>query len=131
MREILVYRGLIAIRGCWIFAEWLLGWGMYSHVSLFRSTHPYAALTTDAIGVAFLVTVLAGMWFFQRWARLILIVLLAVGLLTGPFRVHRYSLSSPPSFAAPVGVLMLIITAAILTMSFLPPVRDCFARKEA
>jgi hypothetical protein len=131
MREILVYRGLIAIRCCWILSEWLLGWGEYSHLSLFRSTHPYAALTIDAIGVGFLLAILAGMWFFQRWARLIFIVLLAVGLLASPFRGHRYSLSSPPSFAAPVGVLMLIITAAILTMSFLPPVRDCFAREEA
>jgi hypothetical protein len=70
MNTTLVYRGLIAIRGCWIFAEWLLGWGVYSHVSLFRSTHPYAALTADAIAVAFWLAVLAGMWFFQRWARL-------------------------------------------------------------
>ena len=126
-----IYRTLIAIRGCWIFAEWLLGWGVYSHVSLFRSTHPYAALTADAIAVAFWLAILAGMWFFQRWARLIFIVLLAVALLTSPFRVHRYSLSSPPSFVAPVSVLMLLITGAILTMSFLSPVRDCFARKEA
>src|SRR5438067_4524810 len=126
-----VYHALIAIRGCWIFAEWLLGWGVYSHMSLFRSTHPYAALTADAIAVAFWLAILAGMWFFQRWARLIFIVLLAVALLTSPFRVHRYSLSSPPSFVAPVSVLMLLITGAILTMSFLSPVRDCFARKEA
>jgi hypothetical protein len=131
MSATLVYRSLIAIRGGWIFAEWLLGWGVYSHVSLFRSTHPYAALTADAVSVAFWVAMLAGMWFFQRWARLIFIVLLAVALLTVPFRVHHYSLPSPPSFVAPVGVLMLIITGAILTMSFLPPVRDCFATKEA
>jgi hypothetical protein len=62
---------------------------------------------------------------------LIFVVLLAVALLTSPFRVHHYSLSSPPSFVGPVGVLMLLITGAILTMSFLPPVRACFARKEA
>lgn len=130
MDTAVVYRGLLAVRGCWILAEWLFGWGVYSHVSLFRSTHPYAALTADAIAVAFSLAVLAGMWFFQRWARLIFIVLLAVALLTSPFRVHRYSLSSPSSFVAPVGVLMLIVTGAILTMSFLSPIRNCFARKE-
>jgi hypothetical protein len=127
----LVYRGLIAIRGCWIFAEWLLGWGVYSHVSLFKMNHPYAALTADAIVVAFWLALLAGMWFFQRWARLIFVVLLAVALLTSPFRVARYSLSLPPSFVALVGLLMLFITGAILVMSFLPPVRDSFATKEA
>ena len=72
---------------------------------------------------------LAGMWFFQRWARLIFVLLLAVALLTSPFRVHRYSLSSPSFFVPTVTVLMLLLTGAILAMSFLPPVRDCFARK--
>jgi len=125
-----VYRTLIAIRGGWIFAEWLLGWGPYSHLSLFRSTHPYAALTADAMAVASWVAMLAGMWLFQRWARLMFVVLLAVALLTSPFRVHHYSLSSPPVFVPTVAVLMLLLTTAILAMSFLPPVRDCFARKK-
>ena len=131
MSTTLVYRSFIAIRGSWIFAEWIFGWGVFSQASLFRSTHPYAALIGDGITVAFWLAMLAGMWFFQRWARLIFVVLFAVGLLTIPFRVHRYSLSSPPSFVAPVGVLMLLLTGVILAMSFLPPVRDCFARKEA
>ena len=131
MSATLVYRGLIALRICWIFAEWLFGWGIYSHVSLFKLTHPYVALTGDAIEVAFLLAVLTGMWFFQRWARLIFVVLLAVALLISPFRMHHYSLSSQPSFVAPVGALMLLMSGAILAMAFLPPVRDCFARKEA
>jgi hypothetical protein len=71
------------------------------------------------------------MWFFQRWARLIFVVLVAVGLLITSFRVHHYSLSSAPSFIAPVGAVILLMTGAILAMSFLPPVRDCFARREA
>jgi len=124
-----VYRALIAIRGCWIFAEWLLGWGVYSHVSLFKLTHPYVALTGDAITVAFWLAILAGMWFFQRWARLIFVVLLAVALLISPFRAHHYSLSPPPFFVPTVTALMLLLTGAILAMSFLPPVRDRFARK--
>ena len=131
MSATLVYRGLIAIRGSWIFAEWIFGWGVFSHASLFKLTHPYAALTDDAITVAFWLVILGGMWFFQRWARLIFVVLVAVALLTNPFRVHRFSLSSPPSFVAPVIVIMLLITVAILVMSFLPPVRDCFARKRS
>jgi predicted lysophospholipase L1 biosynthesis ABC-type transport system permease subunit len=129
MSATLVYRGLIAIRGSWIFAEWICGWGVFSQASLFKLTHPYAALTEDAITVAFWLVMLGGMWFFQRWARLIFVVLVAVALLISPFRVHRYSLSAPPSFVSPVIILMLLVTLAILAMSFLPPVRDCFAKK--
>src|SRR5947199_5974167 len=54
------------------------------------------ALAADAIAVAFWVAVLAGMWFFQRWARLLFAVFLAVALLTSPFRAHHYSLSPAP-----------------------------------
>ena len=103
--------------------------GVYSHVSLFKLTHPYVALTGDAITVAFWLAILAGMWFFQRWARLIFVVLLAVALLISPFRAHHYSLSPPPFFVPTVTALMLLLTGAILAMSFLPPVRDRFARK--
>jgi hypothetical protein len=48
--------------------------------------HPYAALVADAIAVAFWLTMLAGLWFFQRWARLIFVVLFALALFTRPFR---------------------------------------------
>ena len=124
-----VYRILIAIRGCSISPNGSSVGGA-SHVSLFRSTHPYGALAADAITVAFWAAILAGVRrFFQRWAQLIFVVLLAIALLTSPFRAHHYSLSSPPVFVPTVAVLMLLLTGAILAMSFLPPVRDCFARK--
>jgi hypothetical protein len=38
-------------------------------------------------------------------------------------------LSAQPSFVAPLSMIMLLLTVAILAMSFLPPVRDCFVRK--
>ena len=85
----------------------------------------------DGVAVAFWLAVLSGMWFFQRWARLIFVVFLPIALLTIPFRMHRYSLSSPPPLVAPVGAFILLLTGAILAMCFLPPVRDCFATKEA
>jgi hypothetical protein len=131
MSASLVYRTLIALRGCWLLIEWLFGWGAYSQVTTFTLTHPYAHLAAQAIAVAFWLAILLGMWFFQRWARWTFAILLAVALLTSPFRVQRYSLSSPPSFVAPVGVLMLLLTGAIVAMSFLPPVRGFFAMKEA
>ena len=127
MTAALIYRVLIAIRGCWLVVEWFFGWGAHSRVNSLTLLHPYASLIGNAIAVAFLLVVLTGMWFFQRWARLIFVLLLAVALVTSPFRAH-YSFSSPPSFAQAIGVFMLLLTGAIVAMSFLPPVRDCFAK---
>jgi hypothetical protein len=107
------------------------GWGAHSQVTTFTLTRPYATLIADGIAVALWLTILAGMWFFQRWARLIFVILLVVGLLASLVRVQRYSLSSPPSFVPIIAVVMLLFTGAIVAMSFLPPVRDRFATREA
>jgi hypothetical protein len=126
----LIYRVLIAIRGCWFVVEWFFGWGAYSRIDSLTLLHPYASLVVHAAAVAFWLVILTGMWFFQRWARLIFVLLLALALVISPFRVH-YSFSSPPSFTVTVGIFMLLLTGAIVAMSFLPPVRDCFPAKEA
>src|SRR4051794_29515880 len=114
MAATVTYRVLIAIRGCWLMVEWFFGWGPHSRVSSFTLIHPYASLVAGGIAVAFWLIMLVGMWFFQGWARWTFVILLAVTLLTSPFRVQRYSLSSPPSIVAPVGVFMLLLTAAIV-----------------
>jgi hypothetical protein len=124
-----VYRLPIAIRGCWLVTEWFFGWGAHARVNSFTLLHPYASLVADGVAVAFSLVILAGMWFFQRWARLIFVLLLTLALVISPFRVH-YSFLSPPSFVLAIGVLVLVLTGAIVAMSFLPPVRDCFATKE-
>ncbi|MFN2624294.1 MAG: hypothetical protein ABR611_15780 [Chthoniobacterales bacterium] len=131
MSATIIYRVLIAIRGCWLLVEWLFGWGAFSHVTTFTLTHAYGTLIADGIAVAISLAILLGMFFFQRWARLAFVVLFAVALLSSPFRVHRYSLSTPPSFVAPVGVFILLSTVAIVAMSFLSPVRHCFTTKQA
>jgi hypothetical protein len=125
----ILYRGFLAIRGCWILLEWLFSWGVYSHASLFRSLHPYAALIADALSVVSWLAMLTGMWFFQRWARFIFAFFFVIAVLIAPFRPHGYSLSAQPSFVAPLSMIMLLLTVAILAMAFLPPVRDCFTRK--
>jgi hypothetical protein len=127
----IIYRGLISVRGCWLVVEWFFGWGASSHVTTFTLTHPYSALIAHGIAVALALILLVGMWFFRRWARWTFVVVLAIAFLTAPFRMQRYSLSIPPPFVAPVDTLMLLVTGAIVAMSFLPPVRDCFATREA
>ena len=78
MNVTLIYRVLIAIRGCWIVVEWFFGWGPHSRVDSLTLLHPYASLVAHAIAVMFLLFILTGLWFFQRWARLIFVLLLAV-----------------------------------------------------
>ena len=130
MRAVLTYQILIVLRGCWLLVEWLFGWGGFSHVTTFSLTHPYGTLIAQGVVVGFWLAILSGMLAFQRWARLIFVVLLVAGFIASLFLVQRYSLSSPPSFVVPVSVLILLLTGAIVAMSFLPPVRDCFAEEE-
>ena len=131
MSATLVYRVLIAIRGCWLVVEWFFDWGAHSHISSLTLLHPYASVIAGGLAVAFWLVILTGMWFFQRWARLIFVLLVAVALLTSPFRPHHYSLSLPHSFEAAIGAFVLLLTGAIIAMSFLPPVRDCFTTNKA
>ena|ERR1700730_5276733 len=120
-----IYRTLLVGRGCWAIAEWFFDLGP-KRVDSFALLHPFAALFAHAIAVAFLLVILTGLWFFCRWARLILVVLLALAVLTAAFRVHPV-LSAPSSSFAAFSVLMLVLTGAIVAMSFLPPIRVRFA----
>jgi hypothetical protein len=74
---------------------------------------------------------LLGLFFFQRWARLTFVLVGAVAVLSLPFRLPGYSLSSPPSFFPAIATLMLLVTGAIIAVSFLPPVRNEFATQTA
>ena len=131
MSATLIYRILIAFQGCWFLVEWLFGWGAHSRVNSLTLLHPYAAQIADGIAVALALAILLGMFFFRRWARLIFVLLTAVALVTAPFRVHHYSLSWAPSFVRAIQAFILLSTGAIVAMSFLPPVRDCFRTQKA
>jgi len=127
----LAYRVLIALRACWLLVEWLFNWGAFSTVTTFTLTRPFATLIAEGIAVAAWLTILAGMWFFQRWARLIFVIVLALGLVSSLVRGQRYSLSAPPSFVPVIGVIMLLLTGTVVALSFLPPVRNRFTTKDA
>ena len=131
MSATLIFRVLIAIRGCWIIVEWLFDRGAFSRVHSLSLLHPYASLVAGAIAVAFWLVLLVGMWFFQRWAQMILVLVIAVALITAPFRMHHFSLPWPPSFLRAIEAFILLVTGAIVAMSFLPPVREHFAKHEA
>jgi hypothetical protein len=125
MDAVSIYRALLIVRGSWTVLEWLFDWGP-KRLDSFTLLHPYASLFAHAIAVAFLLVILTGLWFFCRWARFLFVLLLAVAVLTAPFRAHHF-ISAPSSSFATVSLLMLVLTGLIITMSFLPPIRDRFA----
>jgi hypothetical protein len=55
-------------------------WGPHARANSFASLHPYAALFADAVAVASWLVILGGLWFFRRSARLIFVLVLAVGV---------------------------------------------------
>src|SRR4051812_31161157 len=101
MATVSVYRALLIVRACWLLIGWFFGWGLSEHSRSFASIHPYAALFGQAFGVAFGLIILAGLWFFRRWARLLFVVLLVAAVLYGAFQVHEPRVM-PPVFLAPV-----------------------------
>ena len=92
--------------------------------------HPYASLFAHAIAMGLWLVILAGLWFFQRSARLVFVSLFALAVLTLPFRAHLHPVISGPSQSfAIITPIMLVITVAIVAMSFCPPIRDKFSPK--
>jgi hypothetical protein len=90
--------------------------------------HPYLSLFAGAVGEALFLALLAGLWFFRRWARSLFVVLLALALVYSAFR--PYQPGSLP--AAPVIVIMwmmVMLHGAIIAMSFLPPIRNLFTQR--
>jgi hypothetical protein len=120
---VLVYRFLLFVRGCWMVAEWFFGWGAQGHNNSFTLLHPYASLFAHATVVALLLIVLTGLWFFRRWARLIFVLVLALAVINGVARPHNWP--SPT-----LTFLAIMLSGAIVAMSFLPPVRYMFANQD-
>jgi hypothetical protein len=128
MSAVSVYRALIALRACWFIVGWLFGWGLSEHTRSFISLHPYASLFGQALGLAVVLAIFAGLWFFQRWARLLFVIALVASVIYGAVRVHEPR-SMPPAFVAPLMWLVVMVNGAIVAMSFLPPVRGLYASK--
>ena len=125
MRAVSIYRVLLLARVGWLLLEWFLGWDARRHVN-FTLLHPYASLFAHAAAEFTLFVVLAGLWFFRRWARLIFVFALALSVVDSAFWPYR-GLSLSPSFALVMSWCVVVLNGAIVAMSFLPPVRDVFA----
>ena len=124
MRAISIYRALLLARVGWLLGEWFFGWDARRHVS-FTLLHPHASLFAHAAAEFVLLVVLAGLWYFRRWARLLFVLALVFSVVDSIFWPYR-GLSLTPSFAIAISWCVVMLNGAIVAMSFLPPVRDVF-----
>ena len=125
MSAISFYRALLLVRVGWLFVEWYFGWDARRHVS-FTLLHPYASLFAHAAAEFLLLVILAGLWFFRRWARFVFVLALTLSVVDSAFWPYN-GLSLSPSFAVAISWCVVMLNGAIVAMSFLPPVRDVFA----
>ena len=124
MRAISIYRALLFLRVGWLLVEWFFGWDARRHVS-FTLLHPHASLFVYAAAEFALLVILAGLWYFYRWARLLFVLALVFSVVDGIFWPYR-GLSLTPSFAIAMSWCVVMLNGAIVAMSFLSPVRDVF-----
>jgi len=124
MSGVSIYRFLLLVRVGWLLVEWFFGWDARRHVNSFTLLHPYVTLFAHAAAEFTLFVVLAGLWFFRRWARSIFVLALVLSVIDSAFWPYR--LSMPPSFVLAIGWCVVMLNGAIVAMSFLPPVRDVF-----
>ena len=124
MRAIPIYRVLLFLRVGWLLVEWFFGWDARRHVS-FTLLHSHASLFVHAAAEFTLLIILAGLWYFGRWARLLFVLALVLSVIDTIFWPYR-GLSLTPSFAIAISWCVVMLNGAIVAMSFLPPVRDVF-----
>src|SRR5215831_5305548 len=125
MSAVSIYRVLLLARVGWLLLEWFLGWDARRHVN-FTLLHPYASMFAHAATEFTLFVVLAGLWFFRPWARLIFVLALALSIVDSAFWPY-HGLSLPAPFVLAIGWCVVVLNGAIVAISFLPPIRDVFA----
>jgi len=126
MRAVSIYRALLLARVGWLLLEWFFGWDSRRYVNSFTLLHPYAGLFAHAAVEFTWFVILAGLWYFRRWARLTFVFAVALSVVCTAFWPYQ-GLSLPPSFVLAISWCVVILDCAIVAMSFLRPVRDVFA----
>ena len=125
MRAVPIYHALLLVRVGWLLVEWFLGWDARRHVS-FTLLHPYASLFVHTVAEFILLIILAGLWYFRPWARLLFVLALALSIVDGAFWPY-HGLLLPTLFVFAITWCVVMLNGAIVAMSFLRPVRDVFA----
>ena len=129
MSSVTIYRITLFIRGCWSVIEWFFGWVHPRTSSHLSQISPYLPLFTAALGETLFLALLAGLWFFFRWARWAFAALIGLAVIAQAFRAYHWA-SVPPAFVIAIVWFMVVLDGVIVAMSFLPPVRDHFTDRD-
>ncbi len=81
-----------------------------------------------AVWALFLVP-LIGLWFYQRWARVVFIVILVIAVLISFRRSHIHLDVHLPFFFSTIALLQHGFYGAVTAMMFLPPVSELFGKR--
>ena len=81
-----------------------------------------------AVWALFLVPFI-GLWFYQRWARVVFIVILVIAVLISFRRSHIHLGVHLPFFFSTIGLLQHGFYGAVTAMMFLPPIREFFGKR--
>ena len=130
MSAVWIFRATLFARGCLSILEGLFDCGSQRRVAAVTWLHPYVELFAEVMAIAVLFALLAGLWFFHRWARVLFVLLLGLALVYSGIEPRPSTSSSlPSSFVLAITGLTLMLNGAIVAMSFLSPVRNKFADK--
>jgi hypothetical protein len=90
--------------------------------------YPHLAAVTAILVYIALILILVGLWFFRRWARTMYLLIFAVSIVSGLFQHAPVFVSSTVLTLATVS---RTLDGAIITMTFLSPLREAFAKRKA
>jgi hypothetical protein len=128
MRAPIVFRGLLFSLA--VFQLLILVLALPPQPGALNSHIPRYVVVGMVIAVwALLLVPLIGLWFYQRWARVVFLVILVIAVLISFRRSHIHLGVHLPFLFSTIGLLQHGFYGAVTAMMFLPPIREFFGKR--
>src|ERR1051326_2956532 len=128
MRAPIVFRGLLFSLAIFQLLILVLPLPAQPHALNSHIPRYFVAGMVIAVWALFLVP-LIGLWFYQRWARVVFIVILVIAVLITFRRSHIHLGVHLPFLFSTIGLLQHGFYGAVTAMMFLPPIREFFRKR--
>jgi uncharacterized membrane protein YhhN len=126
VRAPIVFRGLLLLLA--MFQLFVVVLALPQLDALDTPIRHYVVLGMVIAVFALLLMPLIGLWFYQRWARVVFIVILAIAVLDNFHRSRLHFSVRLPFFGA-ISFLLHGFYGAVVAMMFLPPVSELFGKR--
>ena len=127
MRALIVFRGLLLWLA--VFQLLILVLALPQLGTLDTAISHYTVLGMVIAVWALLLVPLAGLWFYQRWARIVFIIILVFAILESFHRSRLHFSVHLPFFFGGIRLLQWGFYGAVVAMMFLPPVSELFGKR--